>query len=462
MLDVARNGKQLACGSGLARDFFALVKKHRGQARSYTSSLIPAVVNRESQQLMRILHVFDHSLPLQSGYTFRSRAILREQRARGWQTVHVTSSKHYDAKADIEEFDGLRFYRTAPGMLATLPVLNQWDVVRTLKSRLREVLDQETLNREPVDLIHVHSPCLNGLAAASIARERGLPWVYEMRALWEDAAVDHGTTREGSLRYRAARALESWTLKRADAITCICEGLRRDIISRGVAAERVTVIPNAVDIGQFQWQGLDPSQRDETLAAQLGLQGKTVLGFLGSFYGYEGLDLVLAALAQLQHRFPDLCALLVGGGPQEAALKAQAQALGIADRVVFTGRVGHHDVTRYYSLVDALVYARHRMRLTELVTPLKPLEAMAQGKLVLASNVGGHQELIRDGDTGFLFAADDVQALAACIQRALGSRSQWPKMLGNGRQYVEQERTWSRSIARYETVYADASRNAKR
>lgn len=402
---------------------------------------------------MRILHVFDHSLPLQSGYTFRSRAILREQKARGWKTVHVTSSKHYDAKAELEEFDGLSFYRTAPGLFARLPILNQWDVVQTLKARLRQILDQEQ-----VDLIHVHSPCLNGMAAASVARERGLPWVYEMRALWEDAAVDHGTTRQGSLRYRAARALETWTLKRADAITCICEGLRRDIVSRGIAQDLVTVIPNAVDIDQFAW--ID--KRDEVLANELGLQGKTVLGFLGSFYAYEGLDLVLDALALLKDSQPDLRALLVGGGPQEAALKAQAQALGIADRVVFTGRVAHHDVNRYYSLVDVLVYARHRMRLTDLVTPLKPLEAMAQGKLVLASDVGGHKELIRDGETGFLFAADDVQALADAIKRTLDARALWPAILAQGRQFVERERNWTHSIARYEDAYATAVRNSQR
>ncbi len=401
---------------------------------------------------MRILHVFDHSLPLQSGYTFRSRAILREQHALGWETLHLTSSKHYGATAAIEQFDGLTFYRTDAGMLASLPVLNQWDVVRTLKQRLRQLLKQQT-----VDLLHVHSPCLNGLAAAGVAREFGLPWVYEMRALWEDAAVDHGTTKEGSLRYRAARALESWTLKRADAITCICEGLRQDIISRGIAPDRITVIPNAVDISQFDW--LD--QRDPVLEQQLNLQGKTVLGFLGSFYGYEGIDLVLDALARLKTQRPDLRLLLVGGGPQEANLKAQAAELGIADRVIFTGRVPHAEVNRYYSLVDLLVYARHRMRLTDLVTPLKPLEAMAQGKLVLASDVGGHRELIRDGETGFLFAADDPAALAGAIARALDARADWPQLLRNGRRFVEQERTWLNSVGRYEAAYERARARLK-
>ena len=399
---------------------------------------------------MKVLHVFDHSLPLHSGYTFRSGAILREQRALGFETCHVTGAKQGAYRAASETADGLQFYRTAPGLLAKVPVLNQWDVVRGLKARLRELV--KTL--QP-DLIHAHSPCLNGLAAAAVAKEVGLPFVYEVRAFWEDAAVDHGTTAEGSLRYRLTRALETKVFKQADAVTCICEGLRRDIVERGIPAEKITVIPNAVDIDKFQW--ID--QRDRELETQLGLQGKTVLGFLGSFYAYEGLDLLLNAAAKLASRQPDLRVLLVGGGPQEAALKAQVQALGLQDRVIFTGRVPHAQVNRYYSLVDVLVYARHKMRLTDLVTPLKPLEAMAQGKLVLASDVGGHQELIRDGYNGFLFPAGDTAALADSIERVLAVRAQWPTLLQNGRHYVDTERNWANSVQRYRKVYADAKRS---
>ena len=399
---------------------------------------------------MKVLHVFDHSLPLHSGYTFRSGAILREQRALGFDTCHVTGAKQGAYRDASETADGLQFHRTAPGWLAKLPVLNQWDVVRGLKARLRELV--KTLQPE---LIHAHSPCLNGLAAAAVAKEFGLPFVYEVRAFWEDAAVDHGTTAEDSLRYRLTRALETKVFKQADAVTCICEGLRRDIVERGIAADKITVIPNAVDIDKFQW--ID--QRDHELELQLGLQGKTVLGFLGSFYAYEGLDLLLTAVAQLAGRQPDLRVLLVGGGPQDAALKAQVQTLGLQDRVIFTGRVPHAQVNRYYSLVDVLVYARHKMRLTDLVTPLKPLEAMAQGKLVLASDVGGHQELIRDGYNGFLFPAGDSVALAQTIERVLSARQQWPTLLQNGRHYVDTERNWANSVQRYRKVYADAKRS---
>jgi PEP-CTERM/exosortase A-associated glycosyltransferase len=254
---------------------------------------------------------------------------------------------------------------------------------------------------------------------------------------------------EGSLRYRLTRALETRALRRADHVFTICEGLRRDIVARGIAASKVTVIPNAVDIEAFDVGG----QPDAALKAQLGLTGATVVGFIGSFYAYEGLDLLLDALPALLQRRPEVRVLLVGGGPQDAALKAQAQRLGVADKVVFTGRVPHAEVQRYYDLVDVLVYARHSMRLTELVTPLKPLEAMAQGRLLVASDVGGHRELIRDGETGQLFRAGSTESLVAAVVSLLERRADWPRIRAAGRHFVETERHWGASAARYRAPY---------
>jgi PEP-CTERM/exosortase A-associated glycosyltransferase len=398
----------------------------------------------------KILHVFDHSIPLHSGYSFRSLAILRAQHGLGWQTFHLTSSKHYAAKVGEETVDGLLFHRSFPGALRKLPVLNQWDVVRTLVPRIVEIA-----RREQVDVIHAHSPCLNGLAALQAGRKLGVPVVYELRAFWEDAAVDHGTAREHSLRYRASRELETYVLKRAEQITCICEGLRGDILGRGVDPAKVTVIPNAVDIAQFPLLG----ERDAALEASLGLQGMQVLGFIGSFYAYEGLDLLLDAFPTILAQRPATRLLIVGGGPQENALKAQAQRLGIADKVLFTGRVPHSEVPRYSSLVDAFVFPRKSMRLTDFVTPLKPLEAMAQGRVVLASDVGGHKELIAPGRTGYLFRHDSVEDLARSVLEVLGDPAALAGIIEAGRVFVEAERNWRVSVERYRKVYADARGN---
>ncbi|WP_029000200.1 TIGR04063 family PEP-CTERM/XrtA system glycosyltransferase [Azohydromonas australica] len=394
----------------------------------------------------RILHVLDHSIPLHSGYTFRTQSILREQRRLGWETFHLTSPKHLEPKGLEEDVDGLHFFRTpmAPRSGARLPGLGEIALMRSLEQRLLEVAQQVRPS-----VLHAHSPVLDAIPALRVGRRLGIPVVYEVRAFWEDAAVDHGTTTEGSLRYRLTRRLETHALRNADHVFTICEGLRGDIVARGIPAQKVTVIPNAVDIDAFDVGG----EPDQALKAQLGLAGCDVVGFIGSFYAYEGLDLLLQSLPAILAQRPGARVLLVGGGPQDAALKAQAHSLGLADKVVFTGRVPHKDVQRYYDLVDVLAYPRHSMRLTELVTPLKPLEAMAQGRLLVASDVGGHKELIRYNETGMLFKAGSPEALAQAVLQMLAQRERWPQLRRAGREFVELERNWRVSVGNYRKVY---------
>ncbi|HEX7970741.1 MAG TPA: TIGR04063 family PEP-CTERM/XrtA system glycosyltransferase [Thiobacillus sp.] len=395
---------------------------------------------------MKILHVFDHTLPLHSGYTFRSAAILRNQRKLGWATFHLSGPKQLNCNVPEEDADGLHFYRTPQptGLLARLPGGHPFAVMDAIERRLYE------LARElRPDVLHAHSPVLDAIPAIHVGRKLGIPVVYEIRAFWEDAAVDHGTTRENSLRYKLTRALETWAVKRADAVTVICEGLRSDLVARGIPPGKITVIPNAVDVDKFAVGG----KPDAGLKMKLGLGASRVLGFIGSFYAYEGLDLLIAALPVIAKQMPDVKVLLVGGGPQDIALKQQVMALDLKDRVVFTGRVPHDEVNRYYDLIDVLVYARHPMRLTELVTPLKPLEAMAQGRLMVASDVGGHKELIRDGKTGVLFRAGSAGDLASKVVALLKYEPGWDSMKKNGREFVEAERNWAASVARYRGVY---------
>jgi PEP-CTERM/exosortase A-associated glycosyltransferase len=396
---------------------------------------------------MRILHILDHSIPLHSGYTFRTLSILKQQRALGWETFHITSPKQGSYTKAEETVDSEWVFSRTPqqSWMNRLPVLNQLAVINNLARRLQQVAEQV----KP-DILHAHSPALNAIAALRVGKRLGIPVVYEIRAFWEDAAVDHGTSSEGGLRYRLTRAMETYAIKNVAAVTTICEGLRSDIIERGISSGKVTVIPNAVNIDDFHIG----ETADTALAHELSLEGKTVLGFIGSFYAYEGLDVLLKALPIMLVANPAIHLLLVGGGPQESQLKSLAQQLGVAAHVTFTGRVPHEQVQRYYNLVDVLVYPRLRMRLTELVTPLKPLEAMAQGRLLVASDVGGHVELIDDGKTGILFKADDPQALANKVLGLINQPERWPALRTAARSYVENERNWPVSVARYQAVYA--------
>jgi PEP-CTERM/exosortase A-associated glycosyltransferase len=395
---------------------------------------------------MRILHILDHSLPLQSGYVYRTLGIIDQQRALGWEPVLLTSGKHHAPGPARERIGEWEFLRTGmpTGLAARLPWLRELTIVSDLDQRLDEVIGEVR-----PQILHAHSPVLNALSAIRAGRRHAIPIVYEVRALWEDAAASHGSHGQAGLRYRATRIVETRALHRADAVTTICEGLRAEAIARGIPGEKVTVIPNAVDRNKFA----GPEIPDPTLASRLGLSGKIVLGFFGSFYAYEGLDQLLRAVPDMQHQGADVAILLVGGGPEAQRLRALVDELGLGERVVFAGRVPHEEIRRYYDLVDLLVFPRISTRLTELVTPLKPLEAMAQERIVVASSVGGHRELIRDRETGYLFPPDDPRHLAKGVRAALADRNSWPRIRAQAIEFIETERSWERSVARYREVY---------
>ncbi|HEX3653473.1 MAG TPA: TIGR04063 family PEP-CTERM/XrtA system glycosyltransferase [Rhizomicrobium sp.] len=405
---------------------------------------------------LKILHVLDHSVPMMSGYSMRSLAILLEQRRRGWQTAQLTSLRHTASGPPLESVSGFDFHRASPvsrsangfsHVSARLPYIKELAFISHLAAEIERVA-----LLEKADIIHAHSSALNGIAALRAGKRLHRPVVYEVRAFWEDAAVDHGTSRENGIRYRLTRALETHVLRRCQAAITICEGLRADIVARGIPAAKISVVPNGVSIEDFVFQkSKQPAAKND-----LGLSGQTVFGFIGSFYAYEGLDLLLDAFPMVLRRYPDTTLLLVGSGPAADQLRQQARRLNIGEKVRFVGRVPHEAVQAYYSAVDILVYPRHRMRLTETVTPLKPLEAMAQGGVVLASDVGGHRELVAHGATGWLFPADDSEALSRAMMELLATPEDWGRVRVAARKFVECRRTWEATTAEYVNAYARA------
>ena len=393
--------------------------------------------------MTRVLHILDHSLPLHSGYTFRTRAILKSLQGAGVEVRGITGQRHFAEGPPVEEVEGLTFHRT-PGQPSGPPVWREWREIEALRASIEQVAHEWR-----PDIIHAHSPALCGMAGLRAARRLRLPFVYEIRAFWEDAAVGNGTGRAGSLKYRLTRALENRVVAQADAVFTICAGLRGDLVARGHDGDTISLAPNGVDLTLFG----DPPPRDAGLAETLGIGPGPVIGFIGSFYDYEGLDDLIAALPLLRERQPGAQLLLVGGGPMDEALRAQAAASPASEAVIFTGRVPHGEVERYYSLVDVLAYPRKRSRLTDLVTPLKPLEAMAQRRIVAASDVGGHRELIENGVTGLLFPPDDPAGMARALAGFITARERWPAMREAGHAHVAQAHDWARNIDRYRAVY---------
>ena len=408
---------------------------------------------------MKILHILDHSLPLHSGYTFRSQNIFQAQKNRGWEPVIVTSPKHEESCKEPwkeqEQIGGLHYYRTGAISHNGIPLDSEVRLMTALGKRIREVAE-----REKPDILHAHSPVLNAIPALWIGSRLGIPVVYEIRAFWEDAAVDHATYAEDSWEYKLTRFIETWVCRTADQVAVLCNGLEDDLIHRGIPAEKLTAVYNGINPNDF-----NPCEPDAEYQKAWKLEGKKVIGFIGSFYRYEGLDLLVEAFARLASSPPSLPAsqhpsivlLLVGGGEMTRELKAQIKRLHLEDKVVMPGRIPHDRIPGVYAMADILAYPRYSMSLTELVTPLKPLEAMAMGKAVVASDVGGHRELIRHNKTGLLFQAGNVEALSTALEQLLDDYALRQRLQSEGTAWVRKHHTWESTTSVYDRVYAKAT-----
>jgi glycogen synthase len=402
---------------------------------------------------MKILHVLHHSAPYLDGYGVRSKYIVDAQRALGLDPVIVTSAHHeIEVRRDdptqqhpAEHIDGTLYHRTpAPApRLMKVPVLRE----RALMSALGRSIEKVIADERP-DLIHAHSPVLCGLPALKSARRHRLPLVYEVRAFWEDALLTSTRSPVDYVKYRYSRALETRVLTQADAVVGISRHIVADVAGRGVDAARLLCMPNGVDTAQFT-----PTPRDPALVRKLELDGRPTVGFIGSFFDFEGIDDLVRAMPAVLSRQPEARLVLIGTGEAEAAVRDLIAALELQNRVLQLGRVPHSDILRYYALMDVLVYPRRRVRITELVTPLKPLEAMAAGKAVVGSDVGGIVELLDDGRAGRLFKAGDHADLADRIIELLGDPAAREALAARGREYVLKTRQWQTLVRGYLPVY---------
>lgn len=407
---------------------------------------------------MRVLHVLDISIPMIAGYTSRSRYIVNNQKALGLDPVVLTSVRFENKNGcSMEEIDGIRYHRTLPPISNPLteridgrPYAKEMLEINHLRSRIVDVA-----RRERPDIIHAHSSILCGIPGYLAARQLGLPFVYEIRAFWEDAAVDAGTNAEGTFKYTAIQRAETELAKRADALIGICQGIKNELIRRGLPSDDVFVVPNGVETDRFE-----PIPCDDALKEKYGLGGKTVVGYIGTFASFEGVRYLVQALIQLiKSGRDDIRGLIVGTGPTYDAVKQLTIDAGLTDKILHPGKVPHSEVKALYSIVDILAYPRDSQRITELVTPLKPLEAMAMEKAVIGSDVGGLKELIEDGVTGLLHRHEDASDLAAKIALLTDDPALRARLGKSGREHMLKTRDWRRIIETHFAVYERAREN---
>lgn len=403
----------------------------------------------------RVLHVVDESLPLVSGYAIRTNGIVQAQRMLGHEPTVLTGPTHQirAAGACDDVIDGVPYLRTPllggtpeRALRRRWPVARELAIVRLLRDRILEVLDSGEF-----DIVHAHSSVLCGLAARQAGRARNLPVVYEIRAFWEDAAVDQAKTSARSPRYFVTRQLEQYVCSNANAVVGIAASILQELRRRKIDPDKLFHVANGVDTSRFS-----PTAKDNDLAIQLGITDVPVLGFIGSLFYFEGISWLVRAAAELHRRGAKFKLLIIGHGEDAEAIRKEISDAQAEEYVLFVGKVPHDQVQKYYSVIDVVVYPRRSVRLTELVTPLKPLEAMALGRAVLGSSVGGIRELVKNEETGLLFDPEDVDDFCSQASRLIDDSSLRRKLARQGREMVLREKDWKKIAAQYSEIYAFA------
>jgi PEP-CTERM/exosortase A-associated glycosyltransferase len=407
---------------------------------------------------VKVLHVLESSVPDTGGYTIRARYIVDFQRRLGISPVVITSPLFPRVPSGpIDEIDGVRYYRTnniaSPAKAKSK--LAAYAIRATMLARYRHAV-MDVVRRERPDVIHAHSSYTNPRSALPAARRRGLPLIYEVRTLWGESAVIEDGLRPDSWKHRLVWRFELDAMRRADLVVPIAQGIRDELIRRGIPASKLEVVPNGVDTSKFT-----PGPRDEARARSAGLTGQFVIGFIGTIRRLEGLATLIDGFQILQRDRPNVRLVIVGDGSERSEVQARAKRLGL-DGVLFTGTVPHADVASWYSVMDVLVYPRIRAVINERVTPLKPLEAMALGRVCVGSDVGGLTELIRDEQTGLIFRADDPAHLAARLQLLIDDPARMDRLRQSALRTVRQERDWGSIVPRYSELYERLIRQTRR
>ena len=395
----------------------------------------------------RALHMVTNSLPhTGSGYAQRTQSVLAALRDQGWDVMAVTRLGYpvqvgKPLAPGRDTVDGVTYVRMLPARLPD-----------GLDQRLQQQADTLALLVESYrpSVLHTTTHFVNAVVVRAVAEAFGIPWIYEVRGQLADTwASTRDASARDSERYRLFREREAEAARSADGVVTLGEAMLREILDQGVPTERIVLCPNAVgeeflrpprDRGDARTElGLDPSKRH--------------IGTVSSIVAYEGLDDLVAAFADLAPELPDLTLLIAGDGVALPALRVQAARAGVADRVVFAGRVPRSAASNYHQALDVFVVPRKDLDVTRSVTPLKPVEALASERPVVASDLPALAELVHDGVTGLLVPAGDPSQLVSALRRLLEDRELADAFGRSGREWVLADRTWEANAKRYTELY---------
>ena len=400
-----------------------------------------------------VLYVVSQSLPHRSGgYATRTHGIAKALRERGWDERVLTRlgfpytrwrPDDRRVAAPVDVVDGIEYHRALREGVRAYPDVPLAPYVRDFaEDVIREAREHGA------SVIHAASFFQTALGAGIAAKRLGLPFVYELRGLEDIYRTSRDPRFAATEEYRYERAMEIAVCGMADRVLCITNALRGELIADGLAPDKIAVLGNGVEAADFA-----PAAPDLELKASLGLEGKTVLGYAGSTVDYEGLELLIDALEELAD--PAVALVVVGDGAHFSAVVDRANASGVKDSVIFVGRVPYADVPRYLSFFDVLPFPRLPLPVTEMVSPMKPFEAMAMGKAVVVSDVAALAEIVQDSVTGLTFRKGDSTDLARALRTLVEDPDLRAALGAAARTDILATATWQHRVEAADAAYRE-------
>lgn len=407
-------------------------------------------IDKISPKKDSILYHASQSMPhTSSGYAIRTHGLVSALKSKG---MNIETLLRYGYPLDRHDFEETQInpfeiienvrYNFSHTNKSDTSLINYQEIYsfNKLEKYLRRAISSVYTNakRTRPMIIHSASNFVVGLAGAKAAKELGIPSIYEIRGFWHLTQSTKKQGYEGSDHYNLTEQLEFETAKISDYVFTITQALKDILVENGISEDKISVLPNAVDPEKFKIHA-----KDKSLEKELQFEKKVVIGYIGSFVNYEGLDLLLEACSILYKKLGDCFRLmLVGDGEMIHSLRKSVRFLQLEDIVKFTGRVKHDQVNRYYSLIDIAPLPRKGLRVCELVTPLKPFEAMASGKVLITSNVEALAEIVDDGVTGFVFEKDNAEDLAEKLELVITNESLRREIGQKAHDWVKETHSW--------------------
>ena len=468
---------------------------------------------------VKVLHVLAKSRPELNGYSIRGHEIMNAQMSSRSVLPIALTSPYYpelDSMREHAVIDGIQYNRCPPINLSNIRGLRmdflRFRVRKKLQNRrlgntrklkkakehrgfvsaiwgfakgiarmplsfieerlemeyFRQYLDKVLAEMEP-DLVHAHTPYRVGIPALRSARKCGIPFIYEIRGLWEDSAVARGNFRDNGFRYRRFRRLETKVMKSADAIICISEGVAGELVNRGVQEHRITVVGNGAPLEYISGSALEPSINGLTEAAHSKFEeinnvkgDSKVIGYIGSTQRYEGLEILADAVKIVNSKGSAVSLLIVGSTDYQEELSDYCKEIGLSEVTTICGPFDRSEILSFYSLIDIFVVPRlPYSKMARLVTPLKPLESMALGIPTIVSDTPAMREIVSDG-TGMFFEGGESEELAEKISLLLGDPDLCKRLSEKGQAWVRENATWDIAAGKISQVYTSTAKSSQR